>query len=329
MKLLYPSPLQSGDTVMVIAPSSPSTYIRENVMQVAKQRFNELGLQVKFAPNFHSDLFISTPESIQNRVDDIHTAFADKTVKCIFTILGGYHCNQLLDLLDFDLIKNNPKVFCGFSDITALNNAILAQTGLVTFCGPYYSSFGMLRGFEFTMDAFKKAIMSDKEFDINVSTEWADDPWYRDQENRTFIKNSGAPVMHDGAAHGNLIGGNLSTFALLQGTKYMPSDFDDIVLFVEDDSESSEDTFIRQLNGVLMQDFANKIRGILVGRFQKSTNPDIKKIYQTIQNRMPNVPVIMNLDFGHTTPLLTIPTGAYCKMNARGNEFEITISRQE
>ena len=322
MKLLYPSTLQSGDTVMVIAPSSPSTYIRENVMQVAKQRFNELGLQVKFAPNFHSDLFISTPESIQNRVDDIHTAFADKTVKCIFTILGGHHCNQLLDLLDFDLIKNNPKVFCGFSDITALNNAILAQTGLVTFCGPHYSSFGMLRGFEFTMDAFKKAIMSDKEFDISVSPEWSDDPWYRDQDNRTFIKNAGAPVMHTGAAHGNLIGGNLSTFALLQGTKYMPSDFDDIVLFVEDDSESSEDTFIRQLNGV-------KIRGILVGRFQKETNPNTLTIYQTIKNRLPNVPVIMDLDFGHTTPLLTIPTGAYCKMNARGNEFEITISRQE
>ena len=306
MKLLYPSPLQSGDTIMVIAPSSPSTYIRENVMQVAKQRFDDLGLHAVFAPNFHSDLFISTPESIKQRVDDIHTAFADKSINGIFTILGGHHSNQLLDLLDFDLIKNNPKVFCGFSDITALNNAILAQTGLITFCGPHYSSFGMLRGFDFTMDAFKKAIMSDKEFDISISTEWSDDPWYRDQENRTFIKNAGAVVMHDGTAHGHLIGGNL-----------------------EDDSESSEDTFIRQLNGVLMQDFANKIRGILVGRFQKETNPNTLTIYQTIQNRMPNVPVIMNLDFGHTTPLLTIPTGAYCEMNARGNEFEITISRQE
>ena len=328
MKLLYPSPLQSGDTIMVIAPSSPGTYVREHVMQSAKQRFDDLGLHAVFAPNFHSDLFIGTPESIKQRVDDIHTAFADKSIKGIFTILGGYHCNQLLDLLDFNLIKNNPKVFCGFSDITALNNAILSQTGLVTFCGPHYSSFGMLHGCDFTMDAFTQAIMSDKEFDISVSTEWSDDPWYRDQENRTFIKNAGAVVMHDGTAHGHLIGGNLSPFALLQGTKYMPADFGDIILFIEDDSESSEETTIRQLNGILMQDFAHKIRGILVGRFQKSTNPDNKKIYQTIQNRMPNVPVIMNLDFGHTTPLLTIPTGAYCKMNARGNEFEITISRK-
>ena len=329
MKLLYPTPLKSGDKIMVIAPSSPSTYVREHVMQTAKQRFDDLGLHAVFAPNFHSDLFIGTPESIKQRVDDIHTAFADKSINGIFTILGGHHSNQLLDLLDFDLIKNNPKVFCGFSDITALNNAILAQTGLVTFCGPHYSSFGMLHGFDFTMDAFKKAIMREDDFDISISPEWSDDPWYRDQENRTFIKNAGAVVMHDGTAHGHLIGGNLSTFALLQGTKYMPADFDDIILFIEDDSESSEETTIRQLNGILMQDFAHKIRGILVGRFQKSTNPDIKKIYQTIQNRMPNVPVIINLDFGHTTPLLTIPTGAYCKMNARGNEFEITISRQE
>ena len=329
MKLLYPTPLKSGDKIMVIASSSPGTYVREHVMQTAKQRFDDLGLHAVFAPNFHSDLFIGTPESIKQRVDDIHTAFADKSINGIFTILGGHHSNQLLDLLDFDLIKNNPKVFCGFSDITALNNAILAQTGLITFCGPHYSSFGMLHGFDFTMDAFKKAIMHKDDFDISVSTEWSDDPWYRDQENRTFIKNAGAVVMHDGTAHGHLIGGNLSTFALLQGTKYMPADFDDIILFIEDDSESSEETTIRQLNGILMQDFAHKIRGILVGRFQKSTNPEIKKIYQTIQNRMPNVPVIMNLDFGHTTPLLTIPTGAYCKMNARDNEFEITISRQE
>lgn len=329
MKLLYPTPLQSGDKIMVIAPSSTSTYIHENVMQIAKQRFDELGLHAVFAPNFHSDLFIGTPESIKQRVDDIHTAFADKSINGVFTVLGGHHSNQLLDLLDFDLIKNNPKVFCGFSDITALNNAILAQTGLVTFCGPHYSSFGMLHGFDFTMDAFKKAIMHDGDFNISVSTEWSDDPWYRDQENRTFIKNAGAVVMHDGTASGHLIGGNLSTFALLQGTKYMPADFDDIILFIEDDSESSEDVTIRQLNGILMQDFAHKIRGILVGRFQKSTNPDIKKIYQTIQNRMPNVPVIMNLDFGHTTPLLTIPTGAYCEINASANEFEITISRKE
>ena len=329
MKLLYPSTLQSGDTVMVIAPSSPGTYVREHVMQTAKQRFDDLGLHAVFAPNFNSDLFISTPESIQKRVDDIHTAFADKNIKGIFTILGGHHCNQLLDLLDFDLIKNNPKVFCGFSDITALNNAILSQTGLVTFCGPHYSSFGMLRGFEFTMDAFKKAIMSDKEFDISISPEWSDDPWYRDQDNRIFVKNNGAQVMHTGAAHGNLIGGNLSTFALLQGTKYMPSDFDDIVLFVEDDSESSEETFIRQLNGILMQDFANKIRAVLVGRFQKETNPNISTIYQAIKNRLPNVPVIMDLDFGHTTPLLTIPTGAWCEINASDNNFEITISRKE
>lgn len=78
-----------------------------------------------------------------------------------------------------------------------------------------------------------------------------------------------------------------------------------------------------------MQDFANKIRGILVGRFQKETNPNISTIYQTIKNRLPNVPVIMDLDFGHTTPLLTIPTGAYCEINAKDNEFEITISRKE
>ena len=82
--------------------------------------------------------------SISDRVADIHEAFRDKNVKAILTVIGGYNINQLLDYIDFKLIKENPKIFCGFSDITALSNAIYSKTGLVTYYGPHFSSFGMI-----------------------------------------------------------------------------------------------------------------------------------------------------------------------------------------
>jgi muramoyltetrapeptide carboxypeptidase LdcA involved in peptidoglycan recycling len=323
MKLIYPRPLQPGDTVMVVAPSSKSNYISEETHAIAKQRFAELGLNVVFSPNFDSDEQRGTPRSITERVAGLHAAFADPKIAGIFTVLGGYHCNQILESLDFEIIKNNPKVFCGFSDITALNNAILAQTGLVNFSGPHYSSFGMKHGFDFTLESFKRAVMSADDFDIEQSSEWSDDPWYRAQEDRTFIKNPGAKIMHAGAASGHLVGGNMSTISLLQGTKYMPI-FDDVILFIEDDSTAEEAVFIRQLDSLLMQDLAKNIRGVLVGRFQNKQPVPYERIYQSISRVLPDVPVISGLDFGHTTPMLTIPVGGFCNMTTDTNNFKIS-----
>ena len=90
------------------------------------------------------------------RVEDLNEAFRDENVKAILTVIGGFNSNQLLDYIDYEAIKNNPKIFCGFSDITALSNAIYAKTGVVTYSGPHYSSFGMLKGFEYSLEYFKK-----------------------------------------------------------------------------------------------------------------------------------------------------------------------------
>ncbi len=325
MNIIYPRPLQPGDTIMVIAPSSVSTYISPDVHEAAIARWNSLGINVVFAPNFDNTDDFATESGIKKRVDDIHTAFSDKNIAGVFTVLGGYHSNQLLKHLDFELIRNNPKVFCGFSDITALNNAIFAKTGLITFCGPHYSTFGMIHGLDFTVKSFQDAIMQTAPFHIGVSDKWSDDPWYRDQENRKFIPNPGAVVLNGGTGRGRLLGGNQCTFALLQGTEYMPSDIDDIILFVEDDSETTEETFLRQLAGLLTTDIASHIRGVIMGRFQPDTPVDINRAYAIIKNALGNVPVVANLDFGHTTPMLTIPTGAMCDVTANGNTFDVTI----
>ena len=100
---------------------------------------------------------------IEDRVKDLEEAFKDKNVKAILTVIGGYNSNQLLKYIDYDVIKENPKILCGYSDITALLDSIYAKTGLVTYYGPHYSSFGMKKGFEYTLEYFRKMFIEENE----------------------------------------------------------------------------------------------------------------------------------------------------------------------
>ncbi len=113
----------------------------EELKNIANKRFEDLDLKLTFGKHINEKNEF-TSLSIESRIEDLHDAFQDKNVKAIFTAIGGANSNQLLKYIDWELIKNNPKIFCGFSDITALNNAIYIKTGLVTYSGPHYSTFG-------------------------------------------------------------------------------------------------------------------------------------------------------------------------------------------
>ncbi len=120
-----------------------------------------LGLHVSFGKKSEQiDDFTSSP--ISSRVDDLHEAFDDKNVKAILTVIGGFNSNQLLRYLDWDLITRNPKILCGFSDITALNNAVLTKSGLVTYSGPHYSTFAQKLYFDYTLNSFKECLFNSK-----------------------------------------------------------------------------------------------------------------------------------------------------------------------
>lgn len=141
MKSLIPPKLKKGDEIRVIAPARSLALISEETRSIANQRLEALGFHLSFGKHVEvCDEFNSS--SIKSRIDDIHAAFADDSVKAILTVIGGFNSNQLLAYLDWQLIQNHPKIFCGYSDITALANAIFAKTGLVTYSGPHYSSFG-------------------------------------------------------------------------------------------------------------------------------------------------------------------------------------------
>ena len=318
---MIPSKLKKGDEIRIIAPSRTMKLISEEGKKLAEEKLKSLGFKVTYGKNiYESDEFDSS--SIKSRVDDLHDAFQDKNVKAILTVIGGFNSNQILRYLDYNLIKKNPKIICGYSDITALNNAIYKKTGLVTYSGPHFSSFGMKKGFDYSLDYFKKCLIEEKEFEIKASKEWSDDKWYLDQEKREFMKNNGFLVINEGKAEGEIIGANLCTFNLLQGTEYMPN-FKNNILFIEDDYESKPHHFDRDLQSLIHLPDFNQIKGIVIGRFQKAsemTNEKLIKIIKT-KKELNNIPVIANLDFGHTTPIFTFPIGG--KVSISSNEIKV------
>jgi muramoyltetrapeptide carboxypeptidase LdcA involved in peptidoglycan recycling len=218
-------------------------------------------------------------------------------------------------------------VFCGFSDITALGTAIYARTGMVTYSGPHFSTFGMEKGLEYTLEYFKKCLLETTPFAVAPSREWSDDQWHRDQSNRSFIPNEGFQIINEGQAEGKLLGGNLCTLNLLQGTAYMPS-LADSILLVEDDEESKPPTFDRDLQSLLHQPGFEGVKGMIIGRFQKNSEMEREKLVKIIRSKqeLEGIPVIADADFGHTTPQFTFPVGGRGKLSAIHGKVNFTVT---
>jgi muramoyltetrapeptide carboxypeptidase LdcA involved in peptidoglycan recycling len=328
MNKIYPNKLKKGYTIRVIAPSRSMSMIGEDSRKYAKEYFeNKLDLRVTFGKNVEErDHFVSS--SVESRVTDLHEAFLDSSVKAIFTIIGGFNCNQILDYIDWDIIKNNPKIFCGFSDITALNNAIYAKTGLVTYSGPHYSTFGQKILDPYTPEYLMKCLFEDDEFDLLPSKEWNDDAWYINQDERNNVKNDGYWVINEGKTKGTILGANLCTFNLIQGTEYMPS-LKDSILFLEDDSESRATNFDRDLHSIIHQKGFSGVKGIVIGRFQRDSEVSKEDLQIMIKNKkeLEGIPVVANVDFGHTDPKITFPVGGECTLDLTASSASIKITK--
>lgn len=319
MQNIVPQKLKAGDEIRVVAPSTGIKIIGEDCRRIAKERFEAMGLKVSFGKNTvdeNFDMFGSS--DVMKRAEDIMDAFKDKNVKAVFTIIGGFNSNQVLPFLDYDVIKANPKIVCGFSDITALLNGIRAKTGLVTFYGPHYSSIGMLKGSDYALDSLQKVLFGG-EYTWKPAAEWSDDLWFINQQEREFIKNDGWWVLQGGTAEGVLEGGNLGTYVLLGGTPYQPKFEKDTILAVEDcfTAEAADaKTFMRQLQALAERDDFKNVKAVLIGRFQKASNVTREKLEHIVKNipQLKGLPVIANMDFGHTTPIATLSLGGVCKI---------------
>ncbi|PKL37146.1 LD-carboxypeptidase [Candidatus Peregrinibacteria bacterium HGW-Peregrinibacteria-1] len=324
---MIPPKLKPGDEIRVIAPSRSLSILSEEQIKEAQANFEKQGFRITFSRNCReSDIFDSS--SIQSRVQDLHEAFADHRVKAIFTAIGGFNANQILEYLDYQLIADNPKILCGYSDITALTNAITAKTGLITYSGLHFSTWQMRKGFDYNLSYFQKCLIDDAEFAILPSDTWSDDAWYIDQENRNFIENEGFITLNPGEAQGTIWGGNLCTLNLLQGTKFMP-DISGSLLFIEDDDFAGayfDVEFDRNLQSLIHQPNFDKVQGIVIGRFQEKSAMNTKKLKHIIKTKsaLSHIPIIANVDFGHTNPLITFPIGGTAQLKGN-NKVELKI----
>jgi muramoyltetrapeptide carboxypeptidase len=316
---MYATKLKKGDGVRVIAPSRSIalSFIGEDLKERAKKRLEDLGLVVSFGKHIHeSDAFEST--TIEHRIEDLHAAFADDSIQLILTVIGGFNSNQLLKSIDYDLIKKHPKIFCGFSDITALATAIYAKTGLVTYSGPHFFNFGQKRNFDYTRDYFQHCLFENNPIDLHPSDGYIDDYWAMKQDDAIIHPNTGWTVLQSGEARGAIIGGNLGTLHLLQGTEFMPTPSGDIILFIEDDREDHPASFDRHLQSLLHQPIAQKIKGVVIGRCENKSGMTNELLQEIIASKkeLEGIPIIANVDFGHTTPMCTFPIGGTAKIVA-------------
>lgn len=311
---------------MVVSPSRSMEMICEENIKLAKEKLESLNYKVEFSENSRAcDSFISS--SINKRVKDLENAFTNSEIDIILTTLGGYNSNQLLDYIDYEKIRKNEKPFCGYSDITVLLNAIYAMTGIITYLGPTFQNFSMKKGFDETANYFKKA-MNRESYYLKDPKFYSSDRWYDDQENRKFINNKGCYIINEGVAEGTIIGGNLCSFNLLQGTKYMP-DLKDKILFIEDDALVGEEfpyEFDRNLMSLIQQKNFDKVKGIVFGRCQIAAKMNLGKWKKILNKKeLKKIPIIINANFGHTTPNATIPIGGKCIIDTSNKKGLILI----
>ena len=199
-----PRKLKPGDRIHVVAPSRSWTSICKTPVEQESQRLSiarleSLGLRVTLGAHVWESGPFECP-SVAHRLEDLHAAFADPDIDAIITVIGGWNGNQILQGIDYDLVASNPKIFCGYSDISVFQGAFLRKANLVTYYGPHVSTFGMKHGIAYTLEGFRRGLMSTAPYRIEPSSHWADDPWFLDQEARNFIENPGHVVLQEGEA---------------------------------------------------------------------------------------------------------------------------------
>jgi muramoyltetrapeptide carboxypeptidase len=322
-----PKKLSHGDEIRVISPARSLGLVSSSVRAIALQRLEKMGLIVSFSKHCEErDTFDSS--SIDSRLEDIHEAFSDPNIKAILTTIGGYNSIHLLKRLDYTLIKNNPKILCGYSDITTLQNAIFTKTGLITYSGPHFSTFGCLQGIDYMLDCFKRCLFEKGSITLIPSPSWSDDEWFLDQQKRSFVPNTGYKTIHPGQASGIIIGGNIASFSALQGTEYCPS-FRDAVLFLEGNYPMTADLFDRYLHSLVLQKDFHQVRGIVLGRFQikSKITSDIVNSIVSSKEEFQKIPVVMGADFGHTLPMFVFPIGGEVELISTASTTSLTLTK--
>lgn len=303
---IKPPALQAGDTVAITSPAG--AVWDEKQVETFTTILKNFGFNVVHGKTLKEKFgyFAGTDEL---RANELNNFFADEKIKGIFCMKGGWGCARILDKIDYDVIKKNPKVLIGFSDITALLLAINHKTKLITFHGPVGNSGWN----DFTKNIFTNVIMVAKPFNFPENPASEDKPF----------------VINGGKASGALVGGNLTVLSALIGSNYLP-DWKNKILFLEEAKEEpySIDRMLTQLklSGVL-----NSISGFVFGKCAKCLAEEPLKAFTfhevILQHIKPlGIPAFYGAMIGHIENKLTVPLGINATMDADKGTIFLTES---
>lgn len=280
--------LNKGDKIGIISCSNGLSIKNKNIIDELKLNLKSLDIDIVEGDTLYAkeyNLFSGTREEKARALEKL---FLDKDIKMIFDISGGDLANEVLDFLDFNLIKENPKPFFGYSDLTVLLNAIYSQCHITTYNYQLRNLIGKFK--EEQMQNFKASFIDGKEDIFNLDYKWV---------NGSHLE-------------GIVVGGNIRCLLKLAGTKYMP-DFKDKILFLESFSGNSAKmvTYITQYKNLGV---FNEVKGIILGEFtemeRENLKPDIVEILKRVIGEI-NIPILKTRDLGHGADAKCIPIGKY------------------
>jgi muramoyltetrapeptide carboxypeptidase len=291
--MIIPEKIKKGDCIGVVAPSDP--IIGDNVEELnrAKEIVEKYGFKVKLSKNIYSNSY-SYSSSAKEKAEDINEMFKDKEVKMIWCAKGGENSNSIFEYLDYELIKKNPKIICGYSDITSITNIITQKTGLVTFSGTNFKTIAT----DETSYSYNEAIKRFMEGNLEIGT---------DKEEYTTI--------NEGLAEGNLIGGNLSLIRGMVAGKYSLN-FKDKILFLEELGFEASPALVSNYLYYLKQNSVfEQINGLWLGNYEHQSGISLEQILSdTIENEY-DFPIIKSNNFGHIETKTVIPIGTKAQID--------------
>ncbi|MGN8226543.1 S66 peptidase family protein [Gracilimonas sp. BCB1] len=300
---IKPKALKAGDTLGLAAPASP--IYESSVFDEMLTNLQELGFNLKLGEHVRNQKgYLAGTD--QQRADDLMNMFRDPQVDGVMCIRGGWGCNRILPLLDYDVFKNNPKVFCGFSDITSLHMAMYEKSDLITFHGPV----GKSNWNPFTTNAFKQIILDGETPNFEIP---ADDK-------RNF-------VITPGTIEGKLLGGNLSVLVSMVGSDYLPS-FEDAILYLEDVGESVY-RIDRMLTQLKLAGILDQISGFVFG---KCTDCDAGDNSLTLEQvfddhiKPLDIPAFYGAMISHEDDNITLPVGLDARIDATKKTIHVLES---
>lgn len=291
--MILPKRLKKGDTIGVVSPADPIINHNIEELEKAKKIIENDGFKVKYAKNLFSNTngYSSTAKE---KAEDINEMFIDKDVNMIWCAKGGENSNTTFEYINYEIIKQNPKIICGYSDINALTNMITEKTGLVTFNGTNFKTIAT----DETNYSYKEAIKRFVEQSLELG-----------QKDEQYL------TIKSGKAEGNLIGGNLSIVRGMVSGKYSIN-FQDKILFIEEfgfetsPALASNYLYYMKQNGVF-----NKIKGLWIGNYQHESNINLEQIVLDVIGNEYSFPIIKSNNFGHIETKTVIPIGIKARID--------------